>query len=167
MLSKAMLDILNKQTEKEAYASQLYLAMASWTESKGLEGISGWFYAQAEEERVHMLKFVRYINERGGHATVPKVDMPPNDFKNVKAVFEASLEHEQMVTASINDIVALSLQEKDFTTNNWIQWFVTEQLEEEASVRAILDKLELLGNGPLYHFDRDILAMRGSGAATA
>ena len=162
MLSKAMLDILNKQTEKEAYASQLYLSMASWAEAKGLEGISEWFYAQAEEERVHMLKFVRYINERGGHATVPKVDLPPKDFPSVKAVFEASLEHEQMVTAAIGDIVALSLEQKDFTTNNWIQWFVTEQLEEEASVRAILDKLDLLGDGPLYHFDRDVMNMRGA-----
>ncbi len=167
MLSKAMLDILNRQTEKEAYASQLYLAMASWTEAKGLEGISSWFYAQAEEERVHMLKFVRYINERGGHATIPKVEMPPNDFAGVKAVFEASMEHEQMVTAAINDIVALSLEERDFTTNNWVQWFVTEQLEEEASVRAILDKLELLGNGPMYHFDRDIISMRGTAEAGA
>ncbi len=159
-----MLDILNKQVEKEAYASQLYLAMATWTEFKGLEGISSWFYAQAEEERVHMLKFVRYINERGGHAIVPKLEQPPRDFEGVKAVFEASLEHEQMVTAAINDIVALSLQEKDYTTNNWIQWFVTEQLEEESSVKAILDRLDLLGEGPLYMFDRDILSMRGGAA---
>lgn len=160
MLSEKMLNILNDQTEKEAYASQLYLSMASWAEAKGLEGISEWFYAQSEEEREHMLKFIRYINERGGHATVPKVDLPPKDFPSVKAVFEASLEHEQMVTGAINDIVALSLEEKDFTTNNWIQWFVTEQLEEESSVQGILDKLDLLGEGPLYHFDRDILAMR-------
>ncbi len=165
MLSKKMLDILNKQTEKEAYASQLYLSMASWAEAKGLEGISEWFYAQSEEEREHMLKFIRYVNERGGHGIVPKVDQPPKDFPNVKAVFEASLEHEQMVTAAINDIVALCLEEKDFTTNNWIQWFVTEQLEEESSVQGILDKLDLLGDGPLYHFDRDVLAMRSEGEA--
>ena len=163
MLSEKMLNILNEQTEKEAYASQLYLSMASWAEAKGLEGISEWFYAQSEEEREHMLKFIRYVNERGGHAIVPKVDLPPKDFPSVKAVFEASLEHEQMVTAAINDIVALSLEERDFTTNNWIQWFVTEQLEEEASVNGILDKLSLLGDGPLYHFDRDILAMRAEG----
>jgi len=160
MLSQRMFDILNHQTEKEAYASQLYLSMASWAEAKGLEGIAEWFYAQSDEEREHMLKFVRYINERGGHATVPKVDQPPKDFPSVKAVFEASLEHEQMVTRAIGDIVALSLEERDFTTNNWVQWFVTEQLEEESSVKGILDKLELLGDGPMYHFDRDILAMR-------
>ena len=165
MLSKKMLDILNNQVEKEAYASQLYLAMASWTESQGLEGVSTWFYAQAEEERVHMLKFVRYINERGGHAIVPSLAQPPKDFESVKAVFEASLEHEQMVTASINNIVALSLEEKDYTTNNWIQWFVTEQLEEESSVQSILDKLNLLGGSHLYMFDRDIMNMRGEESA--
>jgi ferritin len=161
MLSKKMLDILNKQTEKEAYASQLYLAMATWAEAKGLEGISAWFYAQAEEERDHMMRFIRYIGERGAHAVVPKVDQPPVDFDGVKAVFQASLEHEQMVTAAINDIVALSLEEKDFATHNWIQWFVAEQVEEEASVQSILDKLELLGDGRLYIFDRDIMKLRG------
>jgi ferritin len=163
MLSKKMLDILNNQVEKEAYASQLYLSMASWTEAQGLEGVSSWFYAQAEEERVHMLKFVRYINERGGHAIVPSLAQPPKDFESVKAVFEASLEHEQMVTGAINNIVALSLEEKDYTTNNWIQWFVTEQLEEETSVQNILDKLNLLGGSHLYMFDRDIMRMRVEG----
>jgi ferritin len=161
MLSKKMLDILNQQTEKEAYASQLYLAMATWSEKQGLEGISAWFYAQAEEERVHMMKFIRYIAERGAHAIVPKVDKPPVKFEGVKALFEASLEHEKMVTAAINDIVSLSLEEKDYATNNWIQWFVAEQLEEETSVQAILDKLEILGDKMLYLFDRDIMSMRG------
>ena len=160
-LSKKMEEILNAQVEKEAYASQLYLAMASWAEVQGFEGISAWFYAQAEEERVHMMKFIHYINERGGHAIVPALQQPPMIFEGVRAVFDASLEHEQMVTGAINNIVALSLEEKDFTTNNWIQWFVTEQLEEETSVQAIIDKLELLGDKNLYIFDRDILSMRG------
>ena len=162
MFSKKMFEILDKQVEKEAYASQLYLSMASWADAKGMEGIAGWFYAQAEEEREHMLRFMRYINERGGHATAPQVPQPPKDWAGVKALFEGALEHEQMVTAAINDIVALSLEEKDYTTNNWIQWFVTEQLEEETSVQAILDKLELLGNHNLYIFDRDIMRMRGT-----
>ncbi len=161
MLSKKMEKILNEQVGKEAYASQLYLSMASWAEVEGLEGISTWFYAQSEEERDHMLRFIHYINERGGHATVPMVEEPPKKFKGVKAVFEASLEHEQMVTRAINDIVALSLDEKDFTTHNWIQWFVDEQLEEESSVQGIIDKLNLLGNDNLYMFDRDIMSMRG------
>lgn len=158
-----MEEILNLQVGKEAYASALYLAMASWAENKGYEGISEWFYAQSEEERVHMLKFLRYVNERGGHGIVPLVDQPPVEFKDVKNVFDASLEHEQMVTRSINEIVALALEEKDFTTHNWIQWFVTEQLEEESSVQRIIDKLNMLDGRNLYMFDRDIMNLRGAG----
>ncbi len=162
MLSKKMEKILNEQVGKEAYASQLYLAMASWAEVEGLEGISTWFYAQSEEERDHMMRFIRYINERGGHAVAPMVEEPPKTFKSVKAVFEASLDHEQMVSRAINDIVALCLDEKDFTTHNWIQWFVDEQMEEESSVQGIIDKLNLLGKDNLYMFDRDIMSMRGT-----
>lgn len=160
-LSDKMLKILNEQVEKEAYASQLYLAMATWAEAEGLEGIAQWFYAQSEEEREHMLKFMHYISERGAHAIVPALEQPPKTFAGVRELFDASLEHEQMVTGAINDIVALSLEEKDYTTNNWIQWFVSEQLEEETSVQGIIDKLELLGDKGLYIFDRDIMSMRG------
>ncbi len=166
MLSKRMEEILNLQIGKEAYASALYLAMASWAESKGYEGISHWFYAQSEEERLHQLKFLRYINERGGHGVVPLVDQPPVVFNNVKAVFEASLEHEQMVTRAINEIVGLALEEKDFTTHHWIQWFVQEQLEEESSVQRILDKLKMLGEHNMYLFDRDIMSLRGTETET-
>ncbi len=156
-----MLSILNEQVAKEVYASHLYLAMASWAEEQGLAGISEWFYAQSEEEREHMLKFIRYINERGGHATVPAVEKPPREFPGVREAFDASLEHEKMVSAAINDIVELSLKEKDYATNNWIQWFVEEQREEEDSVQGIIDKLDLLGKHGLYVFDRDIMRMRG------
>ena len=161
MLSKKMLKILNEQVAKEVYASHLYLSMASWAESAGLDGIAGWFYAQSEEEREHMLKFMRYINERGGIAEVPAVDKPPKQFPGIKEAFEAALDHEKMVSGAINDIVALALQEKDYATNNWIQWFVEEQREEEASVESIIDKLALLGDRGLYVFDRDIMSMRG------
>jgi len=165
MLPKKVESILNEQVEKEGYAAQLYLAMASWTETKGYEGISGWFYAQHKEEIEHMLKIIKYVNERGGKAVVPSVKQPPADFENIKQVFEASLEHEQLVTASINNIVGVCLEEKDFTTHNWIQWFVDEQLEEESAVQKILDKLNLIGNGNLYMFDRDIMSLRAAEAA--
>lgn len=160
MLKKSIESVLNDQIEKEGYAAHLYLAMASWAETNGYEGISNWFYAQHKEEVEHMLKIIRYVNERGGKAVVPSIDQPPKDFEGIKQVFAASLEHEQMVTASINDIVGISLEEKDFTTHNWIQWFVDEQLEEESSVQSILDKLNLIGDGNLYMFDRDIMTMR-------
>lgn len=167
MLNKKVEKVLVEQIEKEGYSSNLYLAMASWAESNGLEGTSKWLYAQADEERMHMLKFVAYVNERGGHAIVPAFKQPPVDYKNVREVFEMVYEHEQFVTASINNIVAVCLDEKDFTTHNWIQWFVTEQIEEEASASAIIDKLKLLGDNNLYLFDRDIMSMRGAAADTA
>ena len=160
MLNKKVEKALVDQIEKEGYSSNLYLSMASWAESKGLEGISRWLYAQAEEERMHMLKIVGYVNERGGHALISGFEQPPVDFESVQKMFEQVYEHEQFVSNSINDIVAICLEEKDFTTHNWIQWFVTEQIEEEASASAILDKLKLAGANSLYLFDRDILSMR-------
>ncbi|MFW5792682.1 MAG: ferritin [Bacteroidota bacterium] len=160
MLKKKIEDSLNEQLSKEAYASQLYLAMASWADAEGYEGIANWFYAQAEEERVHMMKFVRFINERGGKAIIPKVEKPPKDFAGVKEAFDASLDHEIMVTESIHEIVDLTLNEKDFATNKWLQWFVDEQMEEEASVQNIIDKLKMMGDKNIYIFDRDIMSMR-------
>lgn len=160
MLKPEIEKILNIQVEKEAYSSHLYLAMASWAENQGLIGIAGWLYAQADEEKLHMLKIVRYINERDGRAVIPAIKKPPVDFQDVRSMFEMVLEHEQFVSASINEIVALCVKENDFTTQNWIQWFVNEQIEEEASAREILDKLNLVGNNFLYMFDRDIMGLR-------
>ncbi|MCU0408799.1 MAG: ferritin [Bacteroidales bacterium] len=139
MLNKKIEDICNRQIEREGYSSNLYLAMASWAETSGYGGIAGWLYAQAEEERVHMLKFFRYLNERGGKAIMPALKKPASDYKSVEQVFEEVLKHEQFITGSINEIVALALQEKDYNTHNFLQWFVTEQDEEEASVRNIID----------------------------
>ncbi len=161
MLNKKVEKKLVDQIEKEGYSSSLYLAMATWSEVNGMEGTANWMYAQSEEERMHMLKIVKYVNERGGQAIISGFDKPPSDFKNVKTMFEQVFEHEQKVTASINNIVEVCLNEKDFTTHNWLQWFVNEQIEEEASVSNILDKLKLLGDHNLYLFDRDIMSMRG------
>lgn len=165
MLPKKVEDILNVQIEKEDYSSQLYLSMASWVENQGMGGVAEWFYAQADEERMHMLKLVKYVNERDGQAIICGIKKPPTDFENITKVFDAVLKHEQFITNSINEIVGVCIEEKDFTTHNWIQWFVTEQIEEEASVKAIIDKLRLIGEHNLYMFDRDILGMRGGGAA--
>ena len=167
MLPKKVQEILNVQVEKEDYSSQLYLAMASWAENKGMEGVSGWLYAQSEEERLHMLKLVKYINERDGIAIIQGMETPPSDFKDVFSMFDQVLEHEKYISASINEIVAVCIAESDFTTQNWIQWFVNEQIEEEASVRAIIDKLNLVGKNNLYMFDRDIMSTRGAGEAAA
>jgi ferritin len=164
MLPKKVEEILNVQIEREDYSSQLYLSMASWAENNGFEGVSTWLYAQTEEERVHMLKLIKYVNDRDGIAVIPGIDTPPTDFGDVFAMFDKVLAHEQYISGSINEIVAVCISENDYTTQSWIQWFVTEQIEEEASVKAIIDKLKLLGKNNLYMFDRDIMTMRGSGA---
>jgi ferritin len=160
MLKKKVEDICNRQVEREGYSSNLYLAMASWAETNGFSGIAGWLYAQADEEKLHMLKFIKYINERGGKAVIPAFKKPGSDYKSVEEMFKEVLKHEEFVTSSINEIVALSLEEKDYNTQNFLQWFVTEQVEEEASVRTILDKLRLVGKNNMYQFDRDIMGLR-------
>jgi ferritin len=166
MLPKKVEEILNEQILREDYSSQLYLSMASWAENLGFEGVSGWLYAQAEEERVHMLKLVRYVNDRDGVALIPGIKTPPKDFGDIFVMFDQVFAHEKYISGSINEIVAVCIAENDFTTQNWIQWFVNEQIEEEASVKGILDKLKLVGKNNLYFFDRDILSLRGGGAST-
>ncbi|MCU4176133.1 ferritin [Carboxylicivirga sp. N1Y90] len=167
MLNKNVEKALVNQIEKEAYSSNLYLAMAVWAETNGFEGTAQWFYAQSEEERLHMLKFIRYVNERGGNSVIPAIAQPPSEYKDMKEVFAKTLEHEQYVSSLINDMVGVCVKEKDYTTQTWLQWFVNEQIEEEASVSGINDKLRLLGDHNLYMFDRDIMGMRGVVPASA
>ena len=149
---------LNGQILKEASSSQFYLAMASWAENQGIGGIAKFMYQHSDEERMHMLKLVKFLNERGGRAIVPALPQPPSNFESPLHVFESLLEHELGVTESINDIVDLCLKEKDYTTYNFMQWYVSEQMEEEALARTILDKLKMIGSdkGGLYLFDRDL-----------
>ena len=160
MISKNIENKLNEQIDKEFYSSNLYLSMAIWAETSGYVGVSKWFYEQAAEEHMHMLKFVTFINERGGKAIIPAVNQPPVDFTDLKTVFAQVLEHERFITKSINEIVGLTFEEKDFSTNAWLNYFVQEQIEEESSVNDIIDKLNLVGEQNLYLFDRDILSLR-------
>jgi ferritin len=155
---------LNDQISKEASSSQYYLAMASWAETNGLSGTAFFMYAHADEERFHMLKLVKFVNERGGRAIIPAITQPPSDFDSVQRMFELLLAHEITVTASINDVVDICLKEKDYTTHNFMQWYVSEQMEEEALARSILDKLRLIGNekGGMYLFDREMLEIANS-----
>lgn len=160
MLKKKIEDILNRQIEREGYSTNLYLAMAAWADNSGYSGIAQWLYAQAEEERIHMLKFIKYINERGGRVVIPAFKKPPVDYKGILEMFREVLKHEEFITDSINEVAALTLSEKDFNTHNFNQWFVNEQVEEEANVMAILDKLKLIGKNNMYQFDKDIMSMR-------
>lgn len=158
MIKQTIMEALNNQVEAEANASQLYLAMASWADARGLEGVSEFLYSHADEERTHMLKLIRFINERGGTAIIPTLPMPKQDFENLHEVFTMVLGHEIKVSEKINEIVDQTLKEKDYTTHNFLQWYVSEQIEEERLARIILDKLKLIGDdkGGMYLFDRDI-----------
>lgn len=157
-------DIINRQIQMEAASSQTYLAMAVWADVNGYVGTSEFLYNQAQEERMHMMKLIRFINERGGEAVIPGLEAPKNDYKNLLEIFSTLLEHELNVTESINEIVYICLQEKDYTTHNFMQWYVSEQLEEEALARTILDKLKLIGDdkGGLYLFDNDIKTIQAN-----
>ena len=161
MLSPQVSKALNKQIEIEGFSSQYYLSMASWAETQGLNGVSAFLYHHADEERMHMLKLIKFVNERGGHGVVPALKQPPVTFKSVKSVFEEILKHEMTVTSDINGLVDATLKEKDYTTHNFLQWYVSEQIEEEALARQIVDKLKLIGSDKsgLYFFDRDLESM--------
>jgi len=158
MLSNNIENALNSQLKIEAESSQIYLAMASWAEVQGLNGVAAFMYTQSNEERDHMLKLVRYINERGGHARISKLVAPSVEFGSFKEMFQTLFEHEVLVSKSINELVDITLQEKDYATHNFLQWYLAEQVEEEAQARTILDKINLIGNdkGGLYLFDNDI-----------
>jgi len=158
MQSKKIEAALNNQLELEGYASFTYLAMAGWCDNEGLEGCANFLYRQSEEEREHMMRIFHYINEVDGKAITPPIKQPQTSYESVQQLFELVYQHEQKVTKSINNIVALCYEEKDHATLNFLQWYVEEQREEEALMRTILDRLRLIGTGPqsLYYIDKEL-----------
>jgi ferritin len=163
-----MADALNRQVLMEAQSSQAYLAMGIWAETQpGLKGVTDFFFLHSEEERMHMLKLIHFINERGGFAIVPELKQPILTFVSLKKAFEELLKHELAVSASINELVDQALQEKDYATHNFLQWYVMEQMEEEKLARDCNDKLEMIGDdrSGLYLFDRDIMNMSAADKA--
>ncbi len=161
MFSKTMADALNRQVLMEAQSSQAYLAMGSWAEIQpGLSGVAQFFFKHSDEERMHMLKLIHFINERGGFAVIPPLEQPALTFVSLKKAFEELLKHELAVSNSINELVDIALSEKDYATHNFLQWYVMEQMEEEKLARDCNDKLEMIGDDKsgLYLFDRDIMA---------
>jgi len=158
MLKDKIEEALNSQIKSEAQSSQIYLAMASWAETQGLGGAAQFLYKHSDEERMHMLKLVQYVNERGGRALIPQLTQPEKGYKSLTNLFQTLLDHEIMVSGEINDLVDICLNQKDYTTHNFLQWYVAEQIEEEALARTIMDKLRMIGEdkGGLYLFDRDI-----------
>ena len=168
MLTKNMETALNRQIRVEAESSQVYLSMACWAEVKGLEGIAQFMYKHSDEERMHMLKLIKYVNERGGHAHITDLSAPETEFGTFQKMFQKLYDHEIFVSKSINELVHVSLEEKDYATHNFLQWYVAEQIEEEALARTILDKINLIGNdkGGLYLFDRDVQMITVESAAS-
>ena len=158
MLSSTVESALNEQISIESHSSNAYLALASWCETKGMEGASKFFYLQSEEERAHMLRLFKYINDSGGMALTPALNQPRTDFSDIIEVVEYFLKGEVRVSEGINKLVYIATQEKDYTTLNFLQWYVAEQHEEETTARNIKDKINLIGleaNG-LYLIDKEI-----------
>ena len=164
MLNKKVEKALNDQIKVEADSSHAYLAMASWAEINGYPGSSTFLYSHSDEERAHMLKLIKFVNDRGGKAVMPSINQPRKDFKNLQNIFNLLLAHEHNVSAAINNVVDVCLKEKDYTTHNFMQWYVSEQIEEETLSHHIIDQLNLIGNdkGALYFFDRDVASLKGA-----
>ena len=161
MLSKKVEKALNDQIKMEGNSSNYYLALACWADMNGFSGVADFMYKQSDEERFHMLKLMKYVIERDGDAVVPGYDQPKVDVKTATGVFQDLYKHEVAVTESINKLVGICLAENDYTTHNFLQWYVSEQLEEEATAKTILDKIKLMGDdkSAWYHFDRDIAGL--------
>ncbi|MEM5947634.1 ferritin [Spirochaetia bacterium 38H-sp] len=163
MISERLLKELNVQIREELASYYLYLSMSSYFADKNLNGFAGWMYNQAQEEMAHAMKIYGFIIERGGRAIFDALDRPKSDWTDVKAVFEDTLKHEQYITGRINKLVSIAREENDYATEIFLQWFVTEQIEEEANAEDILNKISLLANSPqaLYLLDKE-LGARGS-----
>ncbi|NLO01029.1 MAG: ferritin [Bacteroidales bacterium] len=160
MLKEKVLKALNEQINAEQYSAFLYLSMSAWLEEKGLPGFANWMYVQYQEELTHANKLFKYVNERGGRVELKGIDQMPVEFESVKSVAEMTLEHEQHVTALINNLVDVATEERDHATISFLTWFVDEQVEEEANATEILDNLKLIegegkGNG-LFMIDREL-----------
>ena len=164
MISEKMQDAISGQLNAELYSSYLYLSMNAYFKSINLDGFANWMHYQAQEELTHAMKFYDFINQRGGRVNLLQIEAPPSQWNSPQAVFEATLEHEQKVTGLINELVELALSEHDHASNIFLQWFVSEQVEEEENVTGVLEQLKLMGEakGGLFMIDRE-LAKRSPG----
>lgn len=160
-ISEAMENLLNEQLTREAYQAQVYLSFGSWAEVSGFPGIAAFFYKHSQEEREHMFKFLKYVNDRGGHAVIKAIDGPPKDPSDIADCLRQTLEHEEQNSAEIDKIIGLAHEEKDWATFSFGQWFAQEQIEEENLIRGVVDKYALASdeqkhNANLYALDRDM-----------
>lgn len=160
MLDGKMLNALNDQITKEFHSAYLYMAMSAYFESENLPGFANWMRLQAQEESCHALILFNYVCERGGKVTLGGIDRPPSTFASPLDAFEKTLAHEEYITASINKLMDLAIKESDHATRTMLQWFVTEQVEEEAHANEILARLKLMKGGGqgLFMMDRGLAA---------
>ncbi len=168
MANKAMIKKLNGQLNKEFYSSNLYLQMSAWCDTKGLEGSAAFLKTHTDEEMQHMQKFFTYITELGGLALIGQIEAPPVEYKSLKDLMEKILKHEKFVTKCIHELTEAAWEEKDHATYNFLQWFVSEQHEEESLFNSILDKFNLVGadnKQGLFFIDRELGQMVTTSAA--
>ncbi len=158
---------LNEQARKEEFSARLYLAMAIWCEVNGFPGAATFLYNHTDEERMHQMKIIHYINERGGKTILHELEAPNAEFNSLQDIFTQVLAHEEFVTNAINELYGLTVEEKDYTTGNFLQWYITEQLEEENTMRTILDKIKLVGKDKagMFHIDKELEAMAQNSVA--
>ncbi len=146
MISKKLEKAINEQINKELYSEYLYISMQAWFANQNLDGMATWMDAQGKEERFHAMKFFNYLIERGGKVALKPIDGPQVDFDNPLKAFSQAYKHEQLVTKSINDLMDLAIKENDHAAKSFLQWYVDEQVEEEASVDKIVAQLKMVGD---------------------
>jgi ferritin len=158
MLGQKIEEAFNEQINWELYSGYLYLSMSAYFLAINLNGFANWMRVQAQEELTHAMKFFDFINERGGRIQLLEAKAPAKEWDSPLAAFEDAYKHEQFVSSRINDLVNLALEEKDHASNNFLQWFVSEQVEEEASVDEVVQKLKLIGSdgGGLFMIDQEL-----------
>lgn len=151
-------NLLNLQIAKEQYAAQLYLSMSAWFYERDLDGIANYFRIQSKEELMHAEKFFNFLNDIGGKIVLQNIEQPPYEFSDAQEIFEKALEHEKIVTQSIFAIVKAANEIGDYSTAVFLQWFVNEQVEEEASASQLITKIKLVKDNPsaLYLFDQEL-----------
>lgn len=161
-ISTEMTKAINEQISYEASSANTYIAIGSWCERIGYDGSAAFFFEQAAEENGHMLKFIHYINGIGAESIIPAIEKPPSSFESLEATFQFGLNSEQTVTKAIYDLVDMAEKERDRSTYSFLQWFITEQIEEETLFHTILQKFDLLGRDKLavYQIDQSLASVR-------
>jgi len=157
-ISQKLIDAINEQINKELYSSYLYLSMAAYFDNKNLKGFANWMFLQSKEEYEHAMKFFHYLSERGAKVELKTIDGPKTEWKSPLNVFEEVYSHEQKVSEMIINLLALAKKEEDYATENFLQWFIKEQVEEEANASFIVERLKLIGDniGALFIIDKEL-----------